>query len=205
MWIFPKRVISLCAAGWYLAAAQKPPFPFGNATGDIFTAPNNNGSSRRVTLPQPMAYLGSLVSIVDQNINRFITLMDSKFFLRVFVNAYFINIDTSNGGTDQNEVWLRVENSTRDLILARDIVAGTGKISNPQAIIFATWYKVDSFRRQIGQQDTFRLIMPYSATGETWVIFAYTQLESFRVQLQDRSTVFSTTKVGVTDGSGVEQ
>jgi hypothetical protein len=101
MWIFPKRVISLCAAGWYLAAAPTPPFPFGNAAGDIFTAPNDNGSSRRVTLPQPMAYLGSLGSIVDQNINGFITLMDSKFFLRVFVNAYFINIDTSNCGKDQ--------------------------------------------------------------------------------------------------------
>jgi hypothetical protein len=100
---------------------------------------------------------------------------------------------------------LRVGNSTRDLILARDIVAGTGKIFNPQAIIVATWYKVDSFRRQIGQQNTFQLIMPYSATGETWAIFAYTQLEFFRVQLQDRSTVCSTTKFGVTDGSGVEQ
>jgi hypothetical protein len=62
----------------------------------------NNGMPSTV----PVTNLPSISPIysIPTNAPAPITLMDSKFFLRVFVNAYFINIDTSNGGKDQNEV-----------------------------------------------------------------------------------------------------
>jgi hypothetical protein len=63
--------------------------------------------------------------------------------------------------------------------VARDIIDGNGTLFAPQAVIVATWYKVEAFNGRIGPRNTFQLFMAYSETGETEAIFAYSQLEYF--------------------------
>jgi len=92
---------------------------------------------------------------------------------------------------------VRVGNNASDLAVARNIIAGNGTIFNPQAFIVATWFEVDAFPQQAGLQNTFQLVMAYSATGETWVIFTYAQLKFYQtptvpvalVELKDQNAV----------------
>jgi hypothetical protein len=161
------------------AAAQMPPFPFGNATGDIFTGPNDVDQSARVTLPKPMAFFVN-VSSVSQYTNGYMDLYLTNNSFGARVNVFNANIDTRNGGANQNQLWLRAGNDTNDLNLARDIIAGNGTLFAPQAVVVATWYKVEAYDRSAGPQNTFQVIVPYSETGETWAIFAFSQLHFFK-------------------------
>jgi hypothetical protein len=90
-----------------------------------------------------------------------------------------MDMDTGNGGIDQNQIWLRVGNKTSDLLLARDSIAGNGTLFNPQKMMVATWYKVEAYYQRTGPENTFQLIMAYSDTGATYGIHAYTQLQFF--------------------------
>jgi hypothetical protein len=176
-----KVLVFLVASLLHLVtAAQAPPFLFGNATGDLFAVPGADAGAT-TTLPQAMAYVGRNVIAVRQYVDGYISLFSAINPLNFsgYVNAYYMNIDTSNGGADQNQVWLRVGKNQSDLQLARDIIAGNGTLFAPQAIIVATWYKVEAAPRRVGPQNTFQLAMAYSETGETWVIYAYSQLEYF--------------------------
>lgn len=56
--------------------------------------------------------------------------------------------------------------------------------THQQAILVDTWYKVESKPLVEGAQNTFQLIMVWSATGETWAIYAYSQLEFFANNLR---------------------
>jgi Nidogen-like len=98
-------------------------------------------------------------------------------------------LDTGNGGTDQNQIWLRVGNETSDLLLARDIIAGNGTLFNPQVVMVATWYKVEAYYQRAFPKNTFQLIMAYSETGATFGIPAYTQLQFFQSDNGNVATV----------------
>jgi Nidogen-like len=77
---------------------------------------------------------------------------------------------------------MRAGNRNDDLNIARDIIASKGTLFAPQAVIVATWYKVEAYDRRAGPQNTFQLAMAYSSTGETWLILAYAQLQFFQAQ-----------------------
>ena len=166
----------------HLAAAQVPPFPFGFSFGDIFTGPSDEGTSSTVPLPQPMPYFGKNVVAVHQGINGFLHFFQTHTEFAGSVNAYFMDMDTRNGGVGQNELWLRVGTRADDVTLARDIIAGNGTIFIPQVVVVATWFKVEAFEQRAGPQNTFQLIIAYSATGTAFAIFAYSQLEFFESQ-----------------------
>lgn len=174
-----KMKIAFLASTASLAAAQSPPFPFGNATNDLFLPRNNDGVSARVPFPQSMRFLDSNATAVEQILNGYIRIYQGDSYYG-YIHVYFMDIDTRNGGVDQNEIWLRVGNKTEDLTLARDIIAGNGTIFNPQAILLATWYKVEACCPRTGPKNTFQLAMPYSTTGETWAILAFTELQYFQ-------------------------
>jgi hypothetical protein len=149
---------------------------FGSGTNDAFLGPSYLASSAAVALPKPMMYLDISVTSVVQYTDGFIGLFANGLVLSGYVYAYRTNIDTRNGGVDQNQMWLRAGNRTEDLNMARDIIAGNGTLFSPQAVLVATWYRIEAFNRQAGPQNTFQLAMAYSVTGETWLIFAYAQL-----------------------------
>jgi hypothetical protein len=181
-----KKVISatfLASVAILSVTARDLPFPFGNATGDIFTGPSDIGTSGLVALPKPMAYKGKRIVNVQQSVNGFISLKvdDSANVPDGTVYAYFLDIDTRNGGAGQNEVWLRVGTNPTDLTLAKNIISGTGKSNafTPEAVVVGTWYKVEAGDRRAGPQNSFQGIMAYDASGTTWAIFAYAQLEYF--------------------------
>jgi Nidogen-like len=103
--------------------------------------------------------------------------------------VYNHDIDTSNAGAGQNEIWFRVGTNTTDLALAKDIIAGTGESFTPEAVIVGTWYKVEAFKQRAGPQNTFQNIIAYDKSGTTWAIFAYAQLEYFETQTDSRAIV----------------
>jgi hypothetical protein len=174
--------IAFSLAGW--TTAQTLPFPFGTTAGDLRTGLTNDGSSSFLFLPRVMTFLDrNNISLVTQANDGFIQLyrdFSPDLVQSGFVYAYSQDLDTRNGGTDQNELWLRVGNSTNDLHRAREIIAGTGTLFHPRAIIVATWYKVEAYSRRMNAQNTFQLAMPYSETGTTWVIFSYSQLQFYQ-------------------------
>jgi hypothetical protein len=190
--------IWVVASFYFTAAASLGlPFPFGLAVGDLFTGPNNDEVSGIVALPQPMTFLGtarvtSLVQSTDGNL----ALLQDGPEVGGFVLAYATNIDTRNGGEGQNELWLRAANRTSDLIVAKDIIAGTGTNFSPQAAIVATWFKVEAFEQRAGPQNTFQLAMAYNAAGETWAILAYSQLEYFRNEIDTATFVMVQNALG---------
>jgi Nidogen-like len=174
-----------------LVTARDLPFPFGNVTGDIFTGPSNSGSSGLVALPKPMAYKGSRIINVEQYVNGYTIFKKDTADggSDGYVDVYFLDIDTSNGGKGQNEVWLRVGSNTTDLTLAKDIISKTGKSFSPEAVIVSTWYKVEAYNQRSGPQNTFQLIMAYDESGTTWAIFAYAQLEYFESSIDSSANV----------------
>jgi Nidogen-like len=167
-------------SSWAAAQNKTPPFRFGNATNDVFTRRGDGDFSSRVNLPQPMALLNLSATYFYQITDGYLLFNVNDSNALGYVLVFFMDIDTGNGGIDQNEVWSRAGNSSIDLNLARDIIAGTGTLFTPQSILVATWYKVEAHSRRVGAQNTFQLAMPYSATGETWAIFAYPQLQYYQ-------------------------
>lgn len=141
-----------------ITAAETLPFAFGNSV---------------------MAYLNTNVTSVTQYTKGFIVLLPTEQSFAGFVYVYNADIDTRNGGANQNQIWLRTGNRTDDLKRARDIIAGSGTFFAPQAVIVATWFRVEGCCRRVGPQNTFQLALAYSATGETWAIFAYEQLQFY--------------------------
>jgi hypothetical protein len=190
------RVMALVVAVLRFVAAQTPPFRFGTDAGDVFTGPNVDGASARVFLPKSMTYFGSEIASVIQLTSGLVYLYKNNTEVAGKIYVYNLNIDTRNGGSNQNQIWLRAGNNSNDLILARDIIAGYGTLFTPQAILVATWYKVEAFSQRVGAQNTFQCIMPYSATGESWLILAYSQLQFFR------DAIFSRADVRFTNPSG---
>lgn len=178
---------------FHVVSAQLPPFPFGNSTNDAFTPPNFSDLAQRLTLPKPMAYLDGTAFYIQQHTGGYILLEGMSSKQVGFICIYLMQFDTSRGGKDQNQVWVRVGNETSDLTLARDIIAGNGTIFNPQAILVATWFNVEQFSQAAGAQNTFQLIVAWSDTGETWAIYTYSRLEYFA----------GTIGVSYTDKSGV--
>jgi Nidogen-like len=172
-------IAGFVVASFHLANAQTTPFPFGNITGEIYAGPGDNSVSPPLYLPKPMSFLQTNVTYVKQVTDGSIFLFTSSDFAGE-VHVYRMDLDTRNGGRNQNQVALRVGNDTRDSNLARDIIAGTGTLFIPQATVVATWYKVEAKERRVGAQNTFQLIMAYSETGETWVIFAFSQLQFYQ-------------------------
>jgi hypothetical protein len=164
----------------YGVGAQSLPFSFGNETGAVF-AP----SIDRV----PPVFLDVSHVVFDQQ-RRINSTMDPRIFGLVQSGALV-------GGICQ---WLLYEyqhpqrriqsepsvgargEPCHGFGIARNIIAGNGTIFHPQAAIVATWYKVEAFPQQRGPQNTFQLVLAYSATGETWVIFAYAQLQFYHSQ-----------------------
>jgi hypothetical protein len=141
-------------------------------------------------LPQPMMFFGTSTVALSYTSNGFVgfrSILNQKF--GGFANIYFMDMDTGNCGTDQNQIWLRVGNKTSDLLLARDIIAGNGTLFNPQVVMIATWYKVEAYYQRAGPKNTFQLIIAYSETGAPFGIHAYTQLNSNTTmnQLQNRT------------------
>lgn len=177
-------VFATLLASVHLVTAGNLPFRFGNETGDVFTQLNDEGSSPLVSLPKPMTYKGKSVVSMKQYVNGYVNFL-TEFDNSVFygsggsVDVYDSDIDTRNGGEGQNEVWLRAGTNASDLTVARDIIAGAGKSFSPEAVIVATWNKVEAYNRIVGPQNTFQLIMAYDESGTTWAIFAYAQLEYF--------------------------
>jgi AMOP domain/Nidogen-like len=172
------------------SAAQETPFAFGNGTMDIFTLPNDDLSSIRIALPKRMKYLGDFVTTVFQNTNGDIT-FDAAYFeytpeiipsssVPALVAIFWTDIDTRNGGSNQNQLWIRAGTNATDLNLAKDIIAGTGNSFSPQAVVVATWYKVEEYPQIAGPQNTFQLVMAYDEAGITWAIFAYIQIQFTR-------------------------
>jgi cysteine-rich repeat protein len=201
MWAFPKVVV--LAIGWvsvgmHGTAAQQPPFPFGTATGDVSLPLGYGWGSNAILLPQPMMFFGTSTVAVSYTSNGYVgfqSILNEKF--GGFANVYFMFLDTSNGGTDQNQIWFRVGNTTSDLNLARDIIADYGTVFNPQVVMVATWYKVEAYYQRAGPQNTFQLIMAYSDTGATYGIHAYTQLQFFQSDAGNVATVKYTDDFGV--------
>jgi Nidogen-like len=158
-----------------LVTAQMPPFQFGNATGDVSL------NVEYLPLPQNMTYGNTnATTVLQQLVTGNIRLSDG-----VNIGARFVSVYPYSSFIDQyvnqSELLIRASGSiTEDLTLAQEIIASTGRNGfNPQAIVVATWYKVEALNCTPGQQNTFQLIMPYSDTGETWVILAYSQLQWF--------------------------
>jgi Nidogen-like len=170
-----------------LVTAQTTPFPFGNATGDIV-----GGALNVVSLTQTMSYVGSNITSVYQYTGGKIRLFDGKYApaFEGDVSVYGVN---GGGNSSEHEYWTRAGNRSDDLALVKDILAGIAASFIPQAVVVSTWYKVEpqTFDRpRTGKNNTFQLIMPYSDTGETWVIFAYVQLDYFSVpSLDDGASV----------------
>jgi cysteine-rich repeat protein len=195
MWAFPKVVV--LAIGWvsvgmHGTAAQQPPFPFGAATGDVSLPLGYGILGNEILLPQPMMFFGKASIAVTYNSNGYLKIVAEigpPGKLNGFAKVYFMSLDTGNGGTDQNQIWLRVGNKTSDLNLARDIIADYGTVFNPQVVIVATWYKVEAFYQRAGPQNTFQLIMAYSDTGATYGIHAYTQLQFFQSDNENVASV----------------
>jgi hypothetical protein len=104
-----------------------------------------------------------------------------------YADVLAANIDTRNGGPDQNQRWWRVGTAPDDLHVARDIIAGNGACFTPQAV--ATWYKVEAYQQRAGPQNTFPGILAWSDTGETWTIFAYTQLQFYETDRRAYASV----------------
>ena len=200
MWMI--QLIAVCIAFVSLVAAQAPkalPFSFGPASGDSFTGPNDDETSSRLPLSIPMTYLGNRMASVSQGTDGFLEVLQTGNIVGGAVFVYGMDIDTRNGGVGQNELWLRTGSRANDLLLARDIIAGTGTAFTPQATVVATWVKVEAFERRTGLQNTFQLTMAYSASGTTWAIFAYRQLQFFQAD----SSRFAL--VNYLDGNGVEE
>jgi hypothetical protein len=176
--------------------AQSLPFPFGNGTGDLLSPPGNTLLTNYLSLPRPMAYLTSNVTFVRQHTNGYIALYSPGQVFAGIVNGYYTDIDTRIGGANQNQVWVRIGNNASDLAIARNLIAGNGTLSNPEAIVVATWFKVEANDQQVGPKNTFQLVMAYSATGATWVISAYAQLQFYR------SPIFLSAAVDLRDQNG---
>jgi hypothetical protein len=136
-----------------------------------------------------MQFLNKNITTSIQNVDGYISLYQDG-LLGGYFGAYAMNIDTRNGGDNKNQIWMRGGNHTDDLLIARDIIAGNGTIFYPQAILVATWYKVEAFDKRPGQQNTFQLALPYSETGETWGILAYTQLQFFKADIGPNASVY---------------
>lgn len=117
-----------------------------------------------------MTSLGNAARSVVQYAFRYINLLNDLVQLAGNAFGYNIAIDTRNGGHNQNELWIRAGNRSIDLFPAREIIAGNGTMFNPQAILVATWYKVEAYNRGAGPQNAFQQVMPYRTTGETWLI-----------------------------------
>jgi hypothetical protein len=179
--------------GW--AAAQSPPFPFGPAVGDAFTGPSDEGFSSLLALPQPMTYFGTPITAVSQGVNGFLQLFLNSTDASGAINPYSMDLDTRNGGANQNQLWLRVGSRKSDLTLARKIIARTGTFFIPQVAVVATWFKVEAFERLSGPQNTFQLILAYNRAGTTWAILAYAQLEYFASTVGSFADVFLTDSV----------
>jgi hypothetical protein len=181
MWNAPiQQKLIVVMVGVLSVAAQMPPFPFGNNVSDILI-PSSGTRTDLLRLPKPMFYLNYRVEYIRQQSEGFIFLSEIGLENAVgYVNVYKQTTDISNGGENQNQVWFRVGNQTSDLNLARDIIATrrNGTLFAPQAIVVGTWYKVEAYGRR-GPQNTFQLVIAYSDTGETWVIFAFSQLQYY--------------------------
>lgn len=119
-------------------------------------------------LAQTHVVLGRIATFVKQHINGYIILLDGNLTRSGSVYSYHTDIDTRNGGVNQNQLWLGAGNNTNELRTSRDIIAGNGTLFSPRAVVVATWYKVEAFDRQAGPQNTCQLTMAYSdVTGET--------------------------------------
>jgi Nidogen-like len=136
-----------------------------------------------------MTFFSYTVTSVTQSTDGALNLYNATLSRFGNIAAYGQDLDTSNGGSDQNLLWVRTGTSLNDLKMARDIIAGAGTLFHPQAIIVATWYKVEAFNKRRGAQNTFQLAVPYSATGTTWVIFAYSQLQFYQSDSFTRAVV----------------
>jgi hypothetical protein len=101
-----------------------------------------------------------------------------------------MDLDTRNGGAEQNQLWLRAGKRFRDLTLARKIIAGTGNVFFPEAVVVATWFKVEALDQLAGPQNTFQLILAYHRRGTTWAILSYAQLEYFASTVGSFAEVF---------------
>jgi hypothetical protein len=193
--MLPNAFMTIAMIGCFVVSsfhgveAQSLPFPFGNETGDLLSPPGNTLLTNYLSLPQPMAYLTNNVTFVRQHTNGYIALYSPGPVFAGIVNGYYTDLDTRNGGADQNQVWVRIGTNASDLAIARNIIAGNGTIFHPEAIVIATWFKVEANDRQVGPQNTFQLVLAYSATGATWVIFAYAQLQFYQAPFFSAATV----------------
>jgi hypothetical protein len=159
----------------YTVAAQALllQFPFGNATGDALARTADRLFSV-VPLPINMTFVGRTINTVQQARNGFISLHKPGAITGGKVSGFLLNDIFEINRVGSNELWMRVGNRTNDLTLARDIISGTGNTFTPQATVVATWNRVLNSNRVLGTSAfTFQIAIPYSASGETWVIFAY--------------------------------
>jgi len=185
-------------------------FPFGVAVGDTETLPNDDGSSTQISLPFPMLFYGEDVSSLFQNTNGDIT-FDSPYFeytpelipsnsVPPMIAIYWTDIDTRNGGDNQNELFVRASTDPQDTATAEGLVhrlGGEAALFSPGATVVATWHQVEAFSRQVGEQNTFQLIVAYD-DQKTYVIFDYRQLEFWE------SDTSMNTVIGFNDNLGIE-
>lgn len=189
-----KGLVATLLASLQLVSAGTLPFSFGNTTNDIFTPPSDDAASAVLDLPIPMTYKGKSIRAASQVTNGYINFgVDASAALfgssSGSVDAFYVDIDTRNGGEGQNELWFRVGTNATDLTLAKNIIAGTGKSFSPEVVIVGTWNKVEAFERNAGPQNTFQVVVAYDESGTTWAIFAYAQLEFYSPSIGDKTNV----------------
>lgn len=135
------------------AAATPLPFLFGDAANDTFTPLGSYKFSATIILPKPMTYLTYNVTAIRPHSEGYLQLICNEGLSEDRqVAAFLTRIDTRNGGVDQNQISFHVGNNTADLDIARNIIAFNGTVFRPQAMMVATWYKVETLEKGQGIQ-----------------------------------------------------
>ena len=174
------------------------PFPYGTSVGDTSTRPNDDGSSPPITLPLPMVYFNEVVTQAIQNTNGDVTFdgpysaFDPSLIpssrIPPMIAIFWTDIDTRNGGDDKNQLWFGAHREPSDLETAATLVSGTGNTVEFEAVLVATWLRVEAFSRRSDRQNTFQLTVAYNEE-ETWAILSYEQLQFFMTSTSDFSVV----------------
>jgi AMOP domain len=183
-------------AGTAIAQATLP-FPFGASAGDEDYRASHFSFS--FDFPFPMKFFGDYYDYGSPSIFGCLQFY-SRGRIGIASACVFFSqsITFQNAGIDQNKLWVRSSGNATDLLLSRNIIAGTGKSFAPEACAVATWHKIKSSLTEV--ESTFQLTLAYDKNGTTWAIMAYTQIQyakGVEVRFVDRN--FKVKSIAVAD------
>ncbi|GKY93227.1 hypothetical protein MPSEU_000290400 [Mayamaea pseudoterrestris] len=131
--ILPPTLVPTIAPTVCLAPPANLPFPFGFGAGDLFTGPNDDGSSPPVLLGTPLRFLGDEYSIAFQNTNGDVSFGNSSFryyweylpsdTVEPMAAIFWTDLYTGADGICSNQMFVRYSESSSDLAIASTLLS----------------------------------------------------------------------------------